>query len=126
MLYALSTLHDSDRTASLEDMGEHLGVRFETSTMMESIVHSHPDVGSSKEEELSSMGWENGIIDFDTDTGIKQKGAYFNSLYYVYFPNSKKMWEIPKKGEPFVKHVDMKSFMRPKSLKGMLLKKHGL
>ncbi len=26
----------------------------------------------------------------------------------------------------FVKHVDMKSFMRPKGLKSMLLKKHGL
>ena len=126
MLYALSTLHDWDRTASLEDMGEHLGVRFETSTMMESMVHSHPGIGSRKEEELSSMGWENGIPIPNTDTGIKQNGAYRNSQYYVYFPNSKKMWEIPKKGEPFVKHMDMKSFMRPQSLKGMLFKRHGL
>ena len=72
------------------------------------------------------MGWKNGKALELYDVDIRQNGAYRNSQYYVYFPNSKKMWEIPKKGEPFAKHVDMKSFMRPKSLKGMLLKRHGL
>ena len=126
MLYALSTLHNSDRTASLEDMGEHLGVRFETSTMMESMVHSHPGIGRSETEELSSMGWENGRILEQYDVYIKQRGTYKYSQYYVYFPNSKNMWEIPQRGKPFVRKMDMKLFLRPKALKDTLLKKRGL
>ena len=88
--YSLGTLHDSNQAPSPENMGYSI-----LSTI--AFIHSHPDVGTSINEELGSMGWNYKTKRMEgwSDMFIKTLNPVYHHLYYyTYFPNSKRLWHV--------------------------------
>ena len=70
-------------------------------------MHSHPNVTPTFDEEFKSMGWDinKGMAMQVSDAGYKMLGTAFdNTLYYTYFPKSRRLWLIEKYYKPsFIK-----------------------
>lgn len=101
--YSLGTIYDTEYSPSSESMG-HSG------SSVISWIHSHPKTNNTMKSEISSMGWwpnKNGTTSIAGDSYLKYNSNLKNSNYYVYFPNSGRLWSVRGNKMPaFIRNIN--------------------
>lgn len=90
--YSMGTSHMGSESPSAEEMGHSL-------LSVISVVHSHPNSLNTLQSEIDGMGfWQDrNMIAGDS----YKKARYFTHVnYYVYMPNSGRLWEVRQNKMP--------------------------
>ena len=91
--YTLGSIHNEISSASYQDYGI---------TKRDASIHSHPNTETSWIEERISMGYLQGRAKGDRKKTYLGLSPKYN---YVYFPNSKRLYNIEVQSPRFIKSI---------------------
>jgi hypothetical protein len=104
-LYSLGTWQSTDHATSITDHG----LNFDN---IISMVHSHPNIGTSMGLERVSMGAKTRLdrrrVQYSGDWGNvrrqhREQGKQYS--YYTYFPKSGRLWHVSRKGPAYIRNI---------------------